>query len=147
MNANDPRHDKALGYFKYFLDTGCVMRVSTIAISEYCVKGNFTSLPLDQIIPLPFNANHAVKAGDFASKLLAERSKWAVEKGDRVILLNDAKIMAQAETDKTDVYVTFDTESKRLYDILRNHKLVTFEFWDANHAAELRTGKLNFPEE
>lgn len=147
LNGKDERHGKALGYYKHFLDNGYLMRISTIVISEYCVKGCIKSLPLDQIIPSPFNAIHAIKTGECASALLEQRSKWVVEKGERVFILNDAKIMAQAEADKSDVYVTFDTDSKRLYDILRSKKLVSFELWDANQPVELRTGKIKFPEE
>lgn len=53
--------------------------------------------------------------------------------------------MAHAEADKADWYVTFDTESKKLYDTLKQHKMVSFRFIDANQPVSVYSGEIVFP--
>lgn len=46
LNEEDPLHNNALGYFRYFLEHDFVIKISTIAIAEYCVRGEVSELPL-----------------------------------------------------------------------------------------------------
>ena len=46
LNEEDSLHENALGYFKYFLEHDFVIKISTIAIAEYCVRGDVSELPL-----------------------------------------------------------------------------------------------------
>ena len=46
LNEEDPLHENALGYFRYFLEHDFVIKISTIAIAEYCVRGEVSELPL-----------------------------------------------------------------------------------------------------
>lgn len=39
LNEEDPLHENAFGYFRYFLEHDFVIKISTIAIAEYCVRG------------------------------------------------------------------------------------------------------------
>lgn len=59
LNENDPLFRKADGYFRYFLEKGIVMVISTISIAEYCVGGDVNELPLRNLQILPFNLDHA----------------------------------------------------------------------------------------
>ncbi len=45
LNDEDPLHNNAKGYFKYFLEEEIVLKVSTISIAEYCVKGKIFANP------------------------------------------------------------------------------------------------------
>lgn len=47
LNDEDPLHSNARGYFKYFLEKEIVLKISTISIAEYCVRGKIDELPLD----------------------------------------------------------------------------------------------------
>jgi len=44
LNPDSELHENAKGYFKYFLDKDIVMKVSTISIAEYCVRGSIDDL-------------------------------------------------------------------------------------------------------
>ena len=68
LNEEDPLHENALGYFKYFLEHDFVIKISTIAIAEYCVRGEISELPLKNMLIVPFNFDHAQRAG----KMIAE---------------------------------------------------------------------------
>lgn len=46
LNDEDSLHQNALNYFKYFLEKEIDLKISTISIAEYCVKGNLSDLPL-----------------------------------------------------------------------------------------------------
>ena len=46
LNGEDPLHENAMGYFRYFLKNGFIIKISTIAIAEYCVRGEVSELHL-----------------------------------------------------------------------------------------------------
>lgn len=53
LNEEDPLHHNALGYFRYFLEHDFVIKISTIAIAEYCVRGEVDELPLKTCLLFP----------------------------------------------------------------------------------------------
>jgi len=63
LNENDKLFNNANNYYKYFLQKEIKLFISTISIAEYCVGGKIDELPLKNLIVLPFNINHAEKAG------------------------------------------------------------------------------------
>jgi len=79
LNDEDPLHPNALGYYKYYLENEVILKISTISIAEYCVRGNLDDLPLKDLQIVPFNLNHAVRTGDFAKVIFTE-NKTAPEK-------------------------------------------------------------------
>lgn len=66
LNDEDPLHQNAKDYFRYFLDNDIILKVSTISIAEYCVRGSLDELPLMNVQIIPFNLDHAKKTGEFA---------------------------------------------------------------------------------
>ena len=103
LNDEDPLHKNAKGYFRYFLENDTVLKVSTISIAEYCVKGKIEDLPLNNLQIIPFNLDHAKKTGEFA-EIIFEENKKAVEKlKPRAIIPNDSKLFAQADSIKITV--------------------------------------------
>jgi predicted nucleic acid-binding protein len=72
LNEADPLHNNAKGYFRYFLEHEIVMKVSTISITEYCVKGKIDELPLRNIQIIPFNLEQAQKTGEFAEAIFEQ---------------------------------------------------------------------------
>jgi hypothetical protein len=92
MNNEDPLHSNALGYYKYYLEEDIVLKISTISIAEYCVRGKLDELPLKDLQVIPFNLNHAQKTGSFA-KIIFEANRHANEKlSPRAIIPNDTKL-------------------------------------------------------
>lgn len=91
-------HENAKEYFKYFLSNKVTLKCSTISIAEYCVKGKYTELPLRNLQILPFNFNHAVRAGELMAILKSK--KTAPITLERAVVINDIKLFAQADCEK-----------------------------------------------
>ena len=119
------------------------MKISTISIAEYCVKGDITDLPLKNLMILPFNYDHGQKAGAFAKTIYEIRNKEKLVITPRILIPNDTKLFAQADVESSiDAYVSSDAESAKIYAILRNHCGAKFEFIDLNITVEQRFGRL-----
>lgn len=114
LNDEDPLHQNAKGYFKYFLENEIVLKVSTITIAEYCVIGAIEDLPLRNIQIIPFNLDQAKRTGEFA-KVIFTANKTSGEKlKPRAIIPNDSKLFAQADLDKSIThFVTSDARSQK----------------------------------
>jgi len=128
LNSEDPLHGNAKEYYKYFLNNDIIMKVSTVSIAEYCVKGAINDLPLRNLQIIPFNVDHAEKAGEFAN-IVFTVNKNSVEKlTPRTIIPNDTKLFAQADTDPSITqFVTSDKECTKVYDAIKVNVPVKFE--------------------
>ncbi|SFC37024.1 Predicted nucleic acid-binding protein, contains PIN domain [Parapedobacter composti] len=116
LNDEDPLHKNALGYFKYFLENDIALKVSTISIAEYCVKGKIHELPLRNLQLIPFNLDHAQRTGEFCRLILAESPNSIDKIQPRILIPNDSKLFAQADLDKHVTYfVTSDERSKKTW--------------------------------
>jgi len=131
LNDEDPLHQNAREYFRYFLNKEIVLKVSTITIAEYCVLGKLEELPLRNIQIIPFNLDHAKKAGEFAKIIFEEKGSFKEQLKPRAIIPNDAKLFAQADIEKTIThFVTSDSRSGNTIGSLRSKVRVRFEFLD-----------------
>lgn len=129
LNEGDSLHKNAKEYFQYFLKEKTILKCSTISIAEYCVRGKYTELPFRNLQILPFNFNHAVRAGEM---LNAIRTNNGIPAGsERVVVINDIKLFAQADVE-TDIdgYVTSDSESRKLYNAANRKRELSFSFID-----------------
>ena len=131
LNDEDKLHDNAKGYFRYFLENEIILKVSTISIAEYCVRGVVDELPLRNIQIIPFNLDQAKRTGEFA-KVIFEENKLSKEKLEpRAIIPNDSKLFAQADLDKTITYfVTSDSRSKNTLATLKKQIDPKFDIID-----------------
>lgn len=126
LNRNDSLHENALGFYRHFLEKRFRLKCSTVSVAEYCVKGAIDELPLRNLEVLPFNLNHAVKAGEFANLVFAKRN--TLDLGNRLIIPNDAKLFAQAHVDQEiTAYATSDEESIKIYDFLKSSVTLDFD--------------------
>lgn len=142
LKKDDRLHQNAKDYFKYFLENKIILKCSTIAIAEYCVKGISDQLPLKNIQILPFNFHHAVKAGEFAKIIFEKKGK--LELTDRKIIPNDTNMFAQADfEDSIDAYLTSDTESKKIFDILIKNITLSFKWIDIHSTVNEAIGLLD----
>lgn len=131
LSVDDALHTNAMDYYKYFLDNQIEMKISTISIAEYCVRGNISELPLSTLKVLPFNLNHAKIAGNFAKILFEMREKGALSLGDRLIIPNDCKILAQAAIDTSIKYfVTSDKKSANIINAISAKNQISFSHLD-----------------
>ena len=131
LNDGDKLYNNADAYFRYFIQNDITMVVSTILIAEYCVIGNITELPLKNLQILPFNINHAKRTGEFAK--IAFENKNILDLNNRNIIPNDTKLFAQADIELSiEYYLTSDTQSKKIYDLLKDKNPINFKFIDIN---------------
>ena len=146
LNPEDKLHSNATGYFQYFLEHDIKPKISTIALAEFCVKGNITDLPLQNIMVLPFNYDHAVRAGKMMNLVYKEKQKRGAALSNRVIIPNDTKMFAQADVEETiGYYATADVESRKIYEIIKSGGSgITFKFIDINTPYTQTFGMLDF---
>jgi hypothetical protein len=130
LDKTSDLHENALGYFRYFLENDYIIRMSTIAVAEFCVKDSIEHLPLRQILLSPFNALHASRTGECARILYGAKAKGVLEVDARILIQNDVKLLVQAECESAEFYLTSDSRSKRMYDVLRDNGKVSFDFTD-----------------
>lgn len=143
LDATNELHSNALGYFRYFLNEDYIIRMSTIAVAEYCVKGEINQLPLKDVLLSPYNAYHASETGKCAKLLFEEKAKGTLVVGARILIQNDVKLLVQAECEGADYYLTSDSNSKRMYDVLKKNGKVSFDFTDINIPYTIRFGELD----
>jgi hypothetical protein len=136
-------HVNARGYFKYFTENGYQLAISTIAIAEYCVGGDIHELPLKNLQIVPFNLDHSKRTGEFAK--IAFQNKGKLKLNERNIIPNDTKLFAQADCEKSvEFYLSSDTESLKIYNLLREHTNPKFQFIDLNTPYNETFGVLDF---
>lgn len=128
LKDEDALHLNAKNYFKYFLEKGVTLKVSTISIAEYCVVGKLEELPLKNIQILPFNLKDAERAGEFA-EIIFKGNKISKEKlFPRAIIPNDSKLFAQSDIDKTIThFITSDLRSQKTLALLKKEANLSFE--------------------
>ncbi len=143
LNDLDPLFKNAEGYFKYFIQQEITMVISTISIAEYCVGGDVHELPLMNLQILPFNLDHSKRTGEFAKIVFQNKGKLKLK--ERNIIPNDTKLFAQADTEKAiEFYLSSDTESIKIYNLLKDEAKTKFQFLDLNTPFNQTFGILDF---
>ena len=143
LSKNDPLHQNAEDYYRYFLEKEIPMYISTITVAEYCVNGDISELPLRSVRIIPFNIQHAPIAGGFANILYSARKTNDISVDNRLIIPNDVKLFAQAEcTPYVKYFVTSDTKSSKLIDKISEKNVVSFEHMDIHEPYTLNFGIL-----
>ena len=131
LNDNDPLFKNADGYFRYFLQKEITMMISTISIAEYCIGGDVHELPLRNLQIVPFNLDHSKRTGEFAKIVFQNKGKLKLK--ERNIIPNDTKLFAQADCEKAvEFYLSSDTESNKIYNLLTQETAPKFQFIDLN---------------
>jgi predicted nucleic acid-binding protein len=109
MGPERPNHTAAFDYFRHAISKNLPLYVSTIALSEFHQKQSINDLPLRNLIVLPFNIDHAMKAGDLLGKL-------ARDAGDqRAKVIDDVKMLAQASCESIPYILTEDQSTLQKY--------------------------------
>lgn len=145
LNDEDSLHNNAKGYFRYFLEKEITLKVSTITIAEYCVKGKIDELPLRNIQIIPFNLDQAKRTGEFAEAIFEENRINKEKLLPRAIIPNDSKLFAQADLDKSITYfVTSDGRSKNTFFALKKRIIPKFQILDISRPYNEIFGVLDF---
>ena len=148
LRNGDPLQSNALAWFRYLLEHQKPMYFSTVSISEYCAGGAFDDLPLRNLRVLPFNIDHARHAGELTRTLLRLRREGGIDI-DRTIVLNDVKLLAQAEVEAgISHFLTSDHSFADRLQLLRtNGHMIRTTVLDLYVPMAEALGKLDFPEE
>lgn len=148
LNEEDPLHNNALGYFRYFLEHDFVIKISTIAIAEYSVRGDVSELPLKNMLIVPFNFDHAQRAGKMIAEVCAEKKKRGATIAPRAVVPNDTKMFAQADVEPDiNFYGTADVECKKVYKMIESAEgKLSFKFIDITIPYNAFFGELDFKE-
>ena len=122
-------HVAAHEYLKFLVEGGHELYVSTIALAEYAVRDSIANLPLRYFRVLPFNIDHAPRAGEFARSVFEARKNLDVTVDQRAIIPNDTKLFAQADAVPAIThYLTADQQCQKVYDLLKSTKNPKFQF-------------------
>lgn len=120
LNDEDPLHENAVGFYRFFLENGIILKISTISVAEYCVLGKLEDLPLKNLQILPFNLKEAERTGVFANIIFSENRIEIEKLTPRAIIPNDSKLFAQADLDLTIThFITSDVRSKNTLELLK----------------------------
>lgn len=143
LKTDDPLHGNAKAWFRWLLEHKAPMHLSTISISEYCVKGAFDQLPLRNVRVLPFNWQHAQRSGEFARVLLDQRKDE-----ERSVVINDIKLLAQADVEpRISHFLTKDRKlSTKITQLTDAGLRLRASLLDLNTPLADVLGQLDFPE-
>ena len=148
LQKDNKLYENANDYYEYFLNKKeSKLKISTIAIAEYCVKGKIKDLPLEHLEIVPFNLNHAKKTGEFAEILFGKKEELQLDK--RTIIPNDSKLLSQAFIDSQaflnneklkkvkNYFLTSDKTLSKLYATLKENNIqLNFEIIDINTSCD-----------
>ncbi len=100
-----PNHAVAVDYYRQCQSQRIPMVISTIAAGEFEVGQPVTDLPLQNFRIQPYNLPHAIKA---AALMRALKQAGQPQEDRRAVIINDLKIIAQADEDSIPVIITED---------------------------------------
>jgi predicted nucleic acid-binding protein len=105
-DKNRAHHEEARRYWRHFLENQIPIFLSTIVVSEFCMKQEIDPQILRCCVVLPFNWDDAQRA----ARLDWKRHRPAgIEQRDA--LKDDIKIIAQAAQAEAEFVITDDSES------------------------------------
>ncbi len=117
-----PNHTVAVDYFRHCVAQRVPMWISTIAAGEFEVKQPISDLPLQNFRIQPYNLPHAIRAAALFRHL---EDKPSTDGDRRPIIINDLKIIAQAEEEEIPLILTEDKNTlSRLVCRLRRKRAV-----------------------
>jgi hypothetical protein len=145
-NPKEVLHPAAQTYLKFLVEGGHELFVSTIALAEYAVRDSIAHLPLRYFRVLPFNVDHAQRAGEFARAVFEARKTLPMQLDQRAIIANDTKLFAQADVlPSITHYLTADRECEKVYTLLKSVHPLRFQFAHLSIPWHQTFGQLDLP--
>jgi len=147
-NPDEPLHENARKHLKYLLDEGHLLFVSTIALAEYAVRDSIANLPVRYFRVVPFNIDHAQRAGEITEIVLRGRNRLPENMTDRAIIPNDSKLFAQADTvGKVTHFLTADKKCESVFNVTKESTDLSFDLLFLQKTVSENFGILDFADE
>jgi predicted nucleic acid-binding protein len=141
---NEALHPSAKDYLKFLVEGNHELYVSTIALAEYAVRDSIANLPLRYFRVLPFNIDHAQRAGEFARAVFEARKNLPVQLDHRAVVANDTKLLAQADVVPSIThYLSADRECEKVYILLKSVLTPRFQFVHLSTPSDKTFGELD----
>lgn len=141
MDNNDPLHQNALDYYKYFLTEKITMHISTIVVAEYAVGDDPANLPLNNLQIESFDFMDGKTAGLFHREIRGDQAN--IQGFNRRIIANDVKILAQIQNKKIEGIISKDVNSlKQFVTPLTKSNSLQVKFIDLNIPLNQTLGQL-----
>jgi len=102
-------HVVAVDYFRHCLAQRIPMWISVVAAGEFEVGEPVSDLPLQNFRIQPFNLPHAIRAASLFRA--AREDNTAASEDRRPVIINDLKIIAQAEEEQIPIILTEDANT------------------------------------
>jgi hypothetical protein len=119
-----PNHTIAVDYFRHCVAQRIPMWISTVAAGEFEVGQPIGDLPLQNFRIQPYNLPHAIRAAALLRSLREENTASTEDR--RPVIINDLKIIAQAEDEQIPVILTEDNNTlSRIAKRLRQRGIVS----------------------
>ena len=113
-------------------------------MAEYAVRDKIENLPMRYFRVLPFNIDHAQKAGELAWTVFSRRDQIPAEITQRVIIPNDTKMFAQADaTASITHYLTADKKCELVFRLIDNSIPMSFHILSLSAPHHQAIGELN----
>lgn len=109
-DPNQVHHSAAVDYFRHCLAKQIPMVVSVIAAGEFEVGQPVNDLPLQNFRLQPYNLPHAIRSAAYF-KALKQGVIQSDKEDKRAVIINDLKILAQAEEEGVQVILTEDAST------------------------------------
>lgn len=95
---------------------------------------------------VPFNFDHAQRAGKMIAEVYAEKKRRGATIAPRAVVPNDTKMFAQADVEPDiTFYGTADVECKKVYDMIKTSEgKLSFDFIDITIPYNAFFGELDF---
>jgi hypothetical protein len=104
-----PNHGVAVEYFRHCLAQHIPMWLSVVAAGEFAVGEPVTDLPLQNFRIHSYNLLHAIRAAAFYRALRGQPGTFPEDR--RPVIINDLKILAQAEEEQIPVILSEDVNT------------------------------------
>jgi len=121
FKMDDEYRENVVRYFEFFLNKRVDMYLSTIVVSEYAVISNPDKLKeLNSFQIIDFDYLDAVKSGRYFAFLKSQNENQV-----RNVVINDVKLLAQADNRKIDAFITKDRRmfTKMIKPLMENNYL------------------------
>jgi predicted nucleic acid-binding protein len=115
-------HERAKLYWKYFLENGHELYLSSIVAAELSARVDLSALPLmKHLIALPFNFTDAMTVGQMMRHLQSIGQDVPILEVSKVQLKDDVKILAQAIQLQSQYLVSGDQQILNRFHLLSKH--------------------------